>query len=1437
MAEFNPAELGTRFEARETLGEGAFGVVLRARDRVRDREVAVKVLGEGDDPAEFLALRHLHHPSIVRVLDLGRTLTGRPWFTMDVVDGLLIHEAARAPDLWAARVARLLEAIAFLHDRGWLHADITANNVLVPSGQPDRVVLLDFGLALKPGEEDAALRGTVGYIAPELLQGQEPSVASDLYSVGVVAALAATGEFVFPPEDPHPGLDGEPPSYWPGPGLPPEARGWLAQMLQRSPAQRPTSAREALASLEAALGHALADPDDAATRIAPTELIGREEIFEDLREVTRAGGVLIVLGDAGAGRTAILRAHLDALRREGHRAWHLELGTDTSRAQRSLRTFLADRVAIEAVPPNPLDFDNPSELGEALRVYEATLAVDLRGAVGDAAGALLVDDLDPATVAGRATLRALEPADPEHGIVITGRSEHRSEFVALLEKRSDPRDRIAPLRPLTVTEVERWLGEALGTVSRADQLARALHLASKGAAGEMVAYTGKLLRARALRPTDRQWQWTADAVDVELEDESSQTLNAKVRTLDVITLVEDALLEADTLAGQGEVAAARRRLGRQAARAERLGASVPLLAEAWVRLADLSAMEGEGEEAASWLQRVRCAEGTSVTRRVWCLVREADALENSGYNREALDLLDEHRDLIAGHGGIDDRGRAGVSRGAALLGMARFDDARRSVDATREDLKGQLSVQLEIGLMLISANSDWHQGRLGHAEGVCRAAAELLPDSEQGRIRASVETTLATSLRLQGRFGDAAVLYVQARDRFRRLGRLLDCARVANNLGIVRYQQGDWLAAIEAWEDFRELVRRADNATELTLAWNNLGCLYRDTGQLDRAEDAFDRSLELARRYRLARTIPMVLGNMAECSAVRGRTSLAEGQYAECISKATELGATDEVVEAWRRVAQMYFDVGDCGTATEAIAKARGVPEAQAAQELRLIDGLEAVLKIQAGDAAGVEEAEAVIEQLDEDNAALEAARLRLRFAYSLVRIDRYAEAEEQVGLAVRVCEPLPARPELARAADLNRLIAEATRNRLDTVTAHYDALQQLTLAISRERDLPTLLETVLERTLELVGEDRGYVLLMDEGGVPKLTVTRQVDEQSIDQQLYASGPSKSVTQRVIETRKPLAVLDIDASESFRDQVSVRDDGVRSIICVPILRRKALLGLIYVDSKSAVGGSADRKASLLMAAADAASVAIENAQLIDALRAKNDSIAIMAHELRTPLSAIVGFASVMLEGGQHDPAEDEEILGIIKREAERTAEMVNRVLQLARMEARDVEPPNEVVDPLHIVVAASDTLKPLAHQAEVTLCADAGEDVPDLLGDADRLVQVAVNLLSNAVKFSPRGGRVEIRAEKAEDGGLILTVTDEGPGVPEDRIDQIFEPYKQAGPKGMRSKGVGLGLAICRQIVRQHRGWIRAENREGGGAIFVVWLPTALATSSELPSA
>ena len=756
--------------------------------------------------------------------------------------------------------------------------------------------------------------------------------------------------------------------------------------------------------------------------------------------------------------------------------------------------------------------------------------------------------------------------------------------------------------------------------------------------------------------------------------------------------------------------------------------------------------------------------------------------------------------------------------------LGRFDEARAEAGHMAGWLAQPPEPENALRAAIVGINADLVQGRSADAAARAEAALGALPPTGYASIRGRLENALGHALLHSGELDRAARVLEQALQRLQSAGAVLNAARVANNLGIARYQQGRWSDALVAWEGFVELARRGGVGSDLLDALNNLGSLYRDSGQVDRARACLQDALDTALATGHESLAPMLLGNLAEVAAIAG-DPVAADLYVEAAQRAEATRNRSEQAEALRRLAQLRLDQGDLSEFAVVAGDARiAASAASAGLELLLLDGLRAIASVRAGSDElpdGSETAQAVVDRLRGAGLAFEAARMELRLAEGLQARDRHEEAEARLDPLEAVFRPLGARPELARLESLRRRLGEVMRLQLDDIGRHYDALQDLTLRLSRERDVQKLLETMLDRALDLVGEERGYVLLLEDG-VGTAVASRHVGQETLGEDL---APSSSVVRRVMETRKPLVVLDIDQEESLGKRASVMAAGLRSVICVPILRSEELLGLIYVDGKEAVGGAPERKASLLMACADAASVAIENARLIQALRDKTNAMAIMAHELRTPIGAIIGFASEMMTGGTTSPEEDQELLGLIKSEGERVSHMVNQVLERARMRDGAVEHLREFVDPVELVLASTDVLRPLARQAEIHMVRDADDDVPDLLGDRDRLIQVLVNLVSNAIKFSPSGGTVRVHAHAREDA-VELVVEDEGPGIPPDRLDIIFDPYQQAGSEGMRRKGVGLGLAVSREIVLQHGGKITAGNRAEGGARFVVWLPS-----------
>jgi signal transduction histidine kinase len=231
----------------------------------------------------------------------------------------------------------------------------------------------------------------------------------------------------------------------------------------------------------------------------------------------------------------------------------------------------------------------------------------------------------------------------------------------------------------------------------------------------------------------------------------------------------------------------------------------------------------------------------------------------------------------------------------------------------------------------------------------------------------------------------------------------------------------------------------------------------------------------------------------------------------------------------------------------------------------------------------------------------------------------------------------------------------------------------------------------------------------------------------------------------------------------------------------------------------------------------------------EANRAKSQFLATMSHELRTPLNAIGGYAQ-LLEMGLFGPVTEPQRahLARIQRSQEHLLGLINSVLNFARIEAGRVQYAVEEVpmaDPLREVVELI-----LPQAGERGLSVDAVQCDPALVvrADAEKVRQVVLNLLSNAVKFTPEGGSIRLSAEARADGFAAVRVCDTGVGIAPDRIGEIFDPFVQVGRRlSSRDEGVGLGLAISRDLARGMGGDLTVESTLGQGTSFTLTLPLA----------
>ncbi|HWP62189.1 MAG TPA: ATP-binding protein [Candidatus Binatia bacterium] len=225
----------------------------------------------------------------------------------------------------------------------------------------------------------------------------------------------------------------------------------------------------------------------------------------------------------------------------------------------------------------------------------------------------------------------------------------------------------------------------------------------------------------------------------------------------------------------------------------------------------------------------------------------------------------------------------------------------------------------------------------------------------------------------------------------------------------------------------------------------------------------------------------------------------------------------------------------------------------------------------------------------------------------------------------------------------------------------------------------------------------------------------------------------------------------------------------------------------------------------------------------------------LSHELRTPLTTIGLLAETAVReieataaAGGPTGGRLRERIAKIEEETGHLNQMVAEMLDLARIESGGAVVRTDRVDLARVAAEAVERLRPFAERSGVRLSVTAATELPPVLGDAGRLGQVLVNLLHNAVKFSPDGGPVEVRLERAPDG-VLVAVRDEGIGIPRESQARIFERfYKVDRARGrVRGGGTGLGLAIARHIVEAHGGRIWVESEEGRGSTFFVRLPAA----------
>jgi signal transduction histidine kinase/CheY-like chemotaxis protein/uncharacterized protein YigA (DUF484 family) len=467
----------------------------------------------------------------------------------------------------------------------------------------------------------------------------------------------------------------------------------------------------------------------------------------------------------------------------------------------------------------------------------------------------------------------------------------------------------------------------------------------------------------------------------------------------------------------------------------------------------------------------------------------------------------------------------------------------------------------------------------------------------------------------------------------------------------------------------------------------------------------------------------------------------------------------------------------------------------------------------------------------------------------SIQNIDiEHAFSKSDIRLLETLANSMTVALENARLFDeTTHLLADAKQRASELATVN-----NVSKALASQLNADELIQLVGDQMRNLFKANIVYLALLNEKNN-----TINFPYQSGDE-LRPMKLGEGLTSKIILTKEPL-LINKDVRQQTA-QLGVKRVGVpaSSYLGVPIPVGDKIIGVLSVQSTEHENMYNENDLRVLSTIASSVGVALRNATLFEEVQhakmeaelasktaekaneAKSAFLSTVSHELRTPLTSVLGFAKIIKKRLEEkiftalDPSDTKlhkttqqvsENLNVVISEGERLTHLINDVLDLAKIEAGKMEWNQENVSLAEVIERAIAATTSLFEQKDVKLIKDVDQNIPDITGDTDKLIQVVINLFSNAVKFTDEGSVTCKLYQK--DGEAIVSITDTGIGIAKEDYDAVFEQFKQVGGDTLtdKPKGTGLGLPICKEIVEHHGGRIWVESEPGKGSTFSFALP------------
>jgi signal transduction histidine kinase/CHASE3 domain sensor protein len=426
---------------------------------------------------------------------------------------------------------------------------------------------------------------------------------------------------------------------------------------------------------------------------------------------------------------------------------------------------------------------------------------------------------------------------------------------------------------------------------------------------------------------------------------------------------------------------------------------------------------------------------------------------------------------------------------------------------------------------------------------------------------------------------------------------------------------------------------------------------------------------------------------------------------------------------------------------------------------------------------------------------------------------------------------------QAALAAEQANEQAQAARRAAEESERRAERLQEATEALTSAQSTEQVANLIVTQAIGALAAHSGAVAAIEADGARLrfvaahgIAAAEPGTELDIDTAYPICAAAREGKPVVLETPELIA-------QRFPAVVEVHArDNTKAVVAYPLLARGRTTGalLIRFDAPHALSVN-DR--AFLAAMSRIASEALDRARLFEAERtaraqaetanrAKAAFLASMSHELRTPLQAALGFSQLVRAGVYGDiNAHQAEVLGRVERSQTHLARLIDDILDFARLEAGRVRLAPEAVRVADIINDLAPLVEPQASAKDIELALLPPSDSLRVFADAHRLRQILVNIVGNAIKFTPEAGSIRVGAMRVG-SSVVISVRDDGMGIPADRLQSIFEPFVQVDDRLTRTaSGAGLGLAISRDLARAMGGDITVESELRRGSTFSVRLP------------